>query len=261
MGDSVEVEKYTALSLGLRVLVVWEEQPSWVNQTDHVPNKEPSKHQKGIRTRNQGSKKQEWVLNRTKTEAKNTGSISIEQEIGNELGPGMQHPGQGIQAMSHSKPWKNENHRNQEKLVRNEMWTRRLVVDHSHRKHLVQRIGQQKKKKNWLSFEGYESAAETGDRNRSRTFKPLWLSCLPRRRFDKREILSSILNALPADRRDRRENAPPMTDFPVSSSLFPCISFRGQTRSTEGGMKAMICNSLRAGPQIFLFVCELHFFF
>lgn len=114
MGDSVEVEKYTALSLGLRVRVVWEEQPSWVNQTDHVPNKQPSKHQKGIRTRNQGSKKQEWVLNRTKTEAKNTGSISIEQEIGNELGPGMQHPGQGIQAMSHSKPWKNENHRNQE---------------------------------------------------------------------------------------------------------------------------------------------------
>lgn len=27
------------------------------------------------------------------------------------------------------------------KLVRNEMWTRRLVVDHSHREHLVKRIG------------------------------------------------------------------------------------------------------------------------
>lgn len=147
------------------------------------------------------------------------------------------------------------------KLVRNEMWTRRLVVDHSHREHLVQRIGQQRKKRKGRSFEGQESAAETGDRNRSRTFKPLWLPCLLRLRFDEREILSSILNALPADRGDRRENAPPMTDFPVSSSLFPCISFRGWSRSTEGGMKAMICNSLRAGPPIFLFVCELHSFF
>lgn len=44
--------------------------------------------------------------------------------------------------------------------------------------------------------------------------------------------LSSIWNALPIDREDRRENAPPMTDFPVFSSLFPRISFRG--RATQG---------------------------
>ena len=34
------------------------------------------------------------------------------------------------------------------------------------------------------------------------------------------------------DREDRRENAPPMTDFPVFSSLVPRMSVRG--RATQG---------------------------